>query len=75
VARVPVSPVGSIVLWMGKRPPSADWRFCEGEKLSAVDFPKLAAVFGTAFVSSSDGKLTLPTLGDFGPAKHIIRVR
>ncbi len=70
----PVLPVGSIVLWMGAAAPSG-WAFCEGGKVEAARFPLLAKVFDTAFTTSPDGMLTLPSLGDFGPAKHIIRLK
>lgn len=51
-----VVPVGALMLWPTIVAPAA-WLLCDGHQVLAADFPKLAAVLGSAA-----GQITLPDL-------------
>jgi microcystin-dependent protein len=56
-----VVPVGALMLWPTAAAPAA-WLLCDGHQVLAADYPKLAAVLGSA-----GGQITLPNFTDRFP--------
>ncbi len=56
-----IVPVGTIIPWAATSlPADGKWKFCNGEEISIVDYPQIAALLGTKYGSASSGKTKLP---------------